>query len=126
MLIVVDNSGFVFLYQCAVKRKLTLLFCVWLINLVLLRQFTVHSHIVSSPFGAHRHTPTNTHTQRSQRWGSEVSGVLVMDKRTMGGESLLLKTALPFPLQLSSALGTQSGWRQRDVRRQPSAPGRSC
>lgn len=52
--------------------------------------------------------------------------MLVMDERTMGGESLLLKTALPVSLELSSALMTPSSWRGRDVRRQPSASGRAA
>lgn len=50
-----------------------------------------HSSLPQSPSGTQKHS--NTHRQRSQRLGSEVSSVLVADERTMGGESLLLKTA---------------------------------
>lgn len=44
------------------------------------------------------------HTHRSQRWVSGVSGALVADQRTIGGESLLLKTALSVHLPTQAEL----------------------
>ena len=68
------------------------------------------------PCWAHKktdtHTHTHRHTQRCQRLGSEVSGVLVTDERTMAGESLQHSLS-PFPLERSSACMTQSSRRWR-------------